>query len=178
VSSTHNDKYSFTRLKELLTRRGMSERFQACWLDSYEAATEKQLDSLRQHVPWLPDDYLEFLRITNGCVLECFVFYGIGTDHPFSIEKHQSIVDYYGRDAWLACGHDASGDMLAIGRDGTVALAGSDPPPDEPVPLCDSFHSLIEDICCGQGYVDYCRGSIEGSEWFAHIAARGWAAAP
>lgn len=165
----------FPRLRSLITRQGMSRSFQACYFESWPPASNAQLKSLLDSVPWLPSEYVEFLATTNGCVLEFFIFYGLGVDHPFPSDQRQRIIESYGRDQWFAVGHDCAGDVIAINKSGVVATAGSDPPPDQPIPLCKDFRSMIEDICCGQGYSDYFNGDVENSEWFGLIKSLGWA---
>ena len=107
-------------------------------------------------------------------MLEFFVFYGLGEGHPFPSEKNQWQVEEYGSDRWFAVGHDCSGDLIAIKQDGGIGTAGSDPPPDEPIQLCSTFHDLIERVCCGEGYAQYFSDKVDESDWFAHIRSQGW----
>lgn len=152
----------------------MSERFGACYFDSREAASNTILNGLRSRWSWLSEEYLDFLRVTNGCVLEFFVFYGAGINDSVTVETCQHVAEPYGNDRWFVAGHDASGDALVLGQSGDVGLIGTDPPPDEPTRLCSGFHELIEHVCCGPGYADYFGGDVDESEWFEFIRARGW----
>ncbi|MEP3482408.1 MAG: SMI1/KNR4 family protein [Fuerstiella sp.] len=153
----------------------MSGQFQACWFSTYPPAVDADIDSQLAERPWLPDDYLEFLRLTDGAVLEMFVFYGIRDGHTFPIANKGFYTEPYGDD-WYAVGHDPAGDAFVLHRTGRVATIGSDPPPDEPVPLCDTFHELIENICCGQRYIEYFGGppKPDESEWLDHLRLQGW----
>ncbi|EMI56763.1 Cell wall assembly and cell proliferation coordinating protein, KNR4-like domain protein [Rhodopirellula sallentina SM41] len=152
----------------------MSREFQACWFSDYPPATADNLRRLSTKHPWIPNDYLEFLRNTDGVVLETFVFYGTADGHDFPMSGRGYYVDPYGPDDWIAVGHDAAGDGLLIGRSGGVASVGSDPPPDNPVPVCDTFHELIESVCCGERYSGYFGGGLDDSDWSNYLTARGW----
>ena len=163
----------FPRLKQLMQREGMSDRFQSCWFVTHSPAAETDINAQLAERPWLPDDYVEFLRMTDGAVLEMFVLYGIADGHTYPIADKGFYTEPYGDD-WYAVGHDPAGDAFVIHRTGRVATIGSDPPPDEPVPLCDDFHQLIENVCCGQRYVDYFDGGMNDSEWLDHLRLQGW----
>ncbi len=152
----------------------MSAEFQFCWFSTYPPASEHAIAAQLSVRRWLDEDYLSFLRLTDGAVLEMFVFYGLSDGHTFPISDKGFYVEPYGKDDWLAVGHDPGGDAFVIHRSGRIATIGSDPPPDEPVPLCDSFHELIEVVCCGQRYVDYFGGSPDESEWLDHLRLQGW----
>jgi hypothetical protein len=165
----------FLRLQKLLERDGMSEMFQACWFTAYPPASEKDIAQLLATHSWLPKDYLEFLRMTDGAVLEMFVFYGLANGHDFPLADQGLYLELYGTEDWLVVGHDPAGDAFVIHRSGSIATIGSDPPPDEPVPLCDNFQTLIEDICCGPRYTEYFGGSQKNSEWLDYLRANGWA---
>ncbi|MCO8124945.1 SMI1/KNR4 family protein [Stieleria sp. TO1_6] len=164
----------FPRLARLLTREGMTDRFVSSYFEAQPPASDSQIDKLRRSVPWIPDDYVEFLRLTNGCRLEFFVFDGLGDDTPDPIAKNQWQLDDYGRDRWLAIGRDSGGDVFALGLGGAVGTISFDPPPESPVPLCDDFQTLIEHVCCGNGYADYFGGDVADSDWHSHIASFGW----
>ncbi|MCC9607985.1 SMI1/KNR4 family protein [Blastopirellula sp. JC732] len=157
-----------------MRREGMTERFLACWFNTYPPAPEEEITKLLATRPWLPHDYLEFLRMTDGAVLEMFVFYGLANGHVFPIARSEFYVKPYGSDDWVAVGQLPSGDAFVIHRSGSIATIGSDPLPDEPVPLCDSFQTLIEDICCGEWYTEFFGGPPVESEWLDHIRAKGW----
>lgn len=164
----------FPRLQELMQREGMTEKFLACWFSTYPPASDDEIARLLATRPWLPKDYLEFLRLTDGAVLEMFAFYGLANGHDFPIANREFYVEPYGADDWFAVGHDPAGDTFVIHRSGSIATIGSDPPPDEPVPLCDSFRSLVEDVCCGERYSEYFGGPPEDSEWLDYLRAKGW----
>lgn len=165
---------TFPRLQKLMQREGMSDKFQFCWFQTYPAASEDDIAAQKAARPWLPDDYVEFLRLTDGAVLEMFVLYGIAEGHTHSIENKDFYVEPYGEDDWFAVGHDPAGDAFVIHRTGGIATIGSDPPPDEPVPLCDTFHELIEDVCCGPRYIEYFGGPPDDSDWLDYLRGQGW----
>ena len=157
-----------------MRREGMSEAFQACWFQAYPPASEDDLAELKAVRPWLPDDYVEFLRLTDGAVLEMFVLYGAAEGHPHSIKNRSFYIEPYGKDDWFPVGNDPAGDAIVIHRSGRIATIGSDPPPDQPTCLCDTFHELIEEFCCGPRYIEYFRGSPDGSDWLEHLRSQGW----
>lgn len=163
----------FPKLKQLILRDGMSDKFQACWFRTYSPSSDDDINAQLAVRPWLSKDYVDFLRLTDGAVLEMFVFYGIADDHISPIADKGFYTAPYGND-WYAIGHDPAGDAFVIHRSGLIATIGSDPPTDEPVPLCDSFHELIENVCCGQRYIDYFGGAIDDSEWLEHLRLKGW----
>ena len=165
----------FPRLQSLMRREGMTEKFRFCWFQTYSPADKQHIATQLSSRPWLPKDYLEFLNITDGAILEMFVFYGIADGHPHQIPDEDIYAEPYSTDDWFTVGNDPAGDAFVIHRSGKIATVGSDPPPDEPVPLCDSFRELIEEICCGPRYVDYFGGVPIDNEWFAHIKSKGWA---
>ena len=157
-----------------MQREGMSDKFQACWFSTYPPASDDDIAAQLSIRPWLPDDYLDFLRLTDGAVLEMFVLYGISDGHTFPISDKDFYVEPYGKDNWFAVGHDPAGDAFVIHRSGRIATIGSDPPPDQPVPLCDNFHELIENVCCGQRYIEYFGGPPGESEWLDYLRLQGW----
>lgn len=165
---------SFSHLKKLMVRDGMSDAFQACWFRTFAPASEENIARLLATHSWLPADYLDFLRLTDGAVLEMFVFYGLADGHDHTIHDRGFYVEPYGKDDWFAVGHDPAGDAFVIHRSGSIATIGSDPPPDQPVPLCDNFQTLIEDVCCGSRYSEYFGGPPEESEWLDYLRLQGW----
>jgi hypothetical protein len=169
---------SFPRLQILMRREGMSEKFQFCWFKTYPAASEDDIAAQKTSRPWLPDEYIDFLRLTDGVVLEMFVLYGITAGHEFSIKNNDFYVEPYGKDDWCVIGHDPAGDAFVMHRTGRIATVGSDPPPDKPVHLCDNFHELIEDICCGSRYIDYFGAPPEESDWLDYLIGQGWVKHP
>ena len=68
-----------------MQREGMSDRFQSCWFVTHSPAAETDINAQLAERPWLPDDYVEFLRMTDGAVLEMFVLYGIADGHTYPI---------------------------------------------------------------------------------------------
>ncbi|MCA9070816.1 MAG: SMI1/KNR4 family protein, partial [Planctomycetaceae bacterium] len=160
---------SFPRLQKLMQRDGMSDKFQTCWFRIYSPASEDEIAAQLVKRPWLSEDYLEFLRLTNGATLEMFVLYEIR-----EAGKKDDCVEPFGSEDWFPVGHDPSDDVFVIHRSGCVATISSDPPPEEPIPLCDTFPELIEDVCCGPRYIPYFGGTKNETEWFDYLRGQGW----
>ena len=65
----------YPRLKELITKRDMDEMFQACWFSCNEPISDRDWKKALTAIPWLPNEYGDFLKVSNGCVLHVDVFY-------------------------------------------------------------------------------------------------------
>jgi hypothetical protein len=108
-------------------------------------------------------------------VLETFVIFGLGREHPHSFERHQWIVKPYGADKYVAIGSDPGDRTFLLHESGNVYSVGTDPPPDAPEYLCPSFTTLVDEIFCGPKFSEYFGGRRQDSDWYLFLRSQGWA---
>lgn len=163
-----------TKLKHLISGSDMTEGFRMCFFDCSDPIDENKSDILKAKIPWIPETYLDLLKISDGMTFEFFVIYSSAE----LWDRQYPLADYGGNKKYVCLGHDSSGDAFVADKDGKIYYIPTDPPPNEPLFLCENFEYLIDRIFCGPEYVEYFGGreNVEGqSEWYDYLVKNKWA---
>ncbi len=143
-------------------------------------APEAALRELQELCPYLPPDYLELLRLTDGIQLYMFIIWGTGT-YPYSdVRRDNEMWAEIWADAdippgsFFAFGEDAAGAAFAFDSQGVVFQFEVDPPDGVPHWVADRFSDLLEDVFMGPGYFRYFSSGIDANEWTAYLEEQHW----
>jgi hypothetical protein len=132
------------------------------------------LDTLTARYPFLPADYLEFLRTCDGAQLDHCVLFGSGR-HGFP-----SLGDLERR--WTTepgaeqfpFGEDSGGGALFISADVTVGLAEPQAPHEQRI-IAGSFNEFLDEVLMGRQYAAlFPYGPPTADPWLAFLQQQGW----
>ncbi len=142
-------------------------------------APESALRELQELCPYLPPDYLEFLRLADGIRLDMFVICGTGAS-PFPEVRHLNkiLAETWANadippDSFFAFGEDAGGGAFAFDSQGAVFLFEVDPPDGVPHWVADRFSDLLEDVFMGPGYFSFFSPDYT-NDWTAYLEEQHW----
>ncbi|HXK59512.1 MAG TPA: SMI1/KNR4 family protein [Acidobacteriota bacterium] len=133
------------------------------------------IQTLVEKFPFLPADYLEFLRFTDGAQLDLFVLFGSGES---SFPPLESLMRRWAevlppREA-CPIGEDSGGGVFWIAPDGRVHLHYIDSAESEA--LAQSYGELLSEVFLGPRYLSlFPRGATARNEWLLYLREKGWA---
>ena len=144
-------------------------------------ASRHLIAKLQVDFPWVAEDYIRFLELTNGAdIAQCrFV----------ECERLGSSLEMYGEtyptERWLPFGFEAGGDPLLLHKSGKVALGKGKSNSEEFQYLADSFSSFLSDVIMGQRYASIFRipqdehaafyaEAIGEDPWLAFLVEQEW----
>lgn len=146
-----------------------------------QGASAETIARLKSTFPFAADDYVEFLRRSDGAdIAQCrFV---AGDRIVAQVEQYG---DVYPPDRWLPFGYDAGAVPLLLHESGKVALGEGNGSTEVAEFLADSFASFLSDVILGQRYggifrvpgedqADFYAEEIAEDPWLAFLVEQGW----
>ena len=143
-----------------------------------QGADEDFLSYLRQAFPFIDDEYVSFLRETDGVQIDMYQLFGSGRSGFTSIsEGMKQWKPIIGNDG-IAIGEDPSGDCIVIGKDGRVRLVDyrMQQSQDGRI-MAESFPELVGDVLMGPSFPKvFPNGRIPAheNEWTRFLRRQGW----
>jgi hypothetical protein len=164
-----------------VTRRALADRPEmAIVFDaSSQGASEDFLRTLIASYPFLSQDYLDFLKTTDGLQIDMCVMYGSGMT-PFrsivqAANMWRPILDL---SRFCPIGEDVSGRCFALNCEGEVWRFDHDPPdPANARKLASSFSEFLDNVLMGSRFVELFDGYWQNrrdNEWTQHMRHQGW----
>lgn len=157
-----------------------------------DGATNSFLESMRQRFPFVDDEYLSFLKLSNGARLDLCVLFGSGEDpdpsFPSVIADLESMRDDLEYTEWQQIAADDG--VIPIGRDSGCSRFLM--MPNKEIILVDvirqtpavgrviaqSFAELLEDVFMGEHFDDLFypnKLTLEDEDaWTQHLRQQGW----
>lgn len=141
-------------------------------------ANEDFLSNLRQAFPFIDDEYVSFLRETDGVQIDMYQLFGSGrsgfTSISDGIKRWKPIIG----DDGIAIGEDPSGDCIVIGKDGRVRLVDyrMEQGQDGRI-LAESFSELVGDVLMGPSFPKLFPNGwspAHENEWTRFLRRQGW----
>ena len=142
-------------------------------------AGEAFLQRLVERHPFLPDDYLLFLRQCDGLQIDMCVLYGSGATSFRSIaQASASWHDVIDVNNYCPIGEDSGGSCFALSRDGAVWRFDQDPPDAHAArKMAATFSEFVDSVLMGARFPDLFDGKWQNrndNEWSQHLKEQGW----
>ena len=143
-------------------------------------ATDAFIAHVVRRFPFVSEEYLDFLRLTDGAQIEMCVFFGSEDSRQGSLfhaaSRWRNIIDLHGG---LPVGEDAGGACFVLNTQGAIRLVENDPPTSENgVLLAASLGEFFGDILMGPRFPAlYGKQSLSqlANAWTKYLGDRGWA---
>ena len=147
--------------------------------ESLPGASETFIGFLRKEFPFVDEQYLDFLRNTNGVQIDMFVLFGSEESvFPSVIEGLKRWTDVLHGSGALPIGEDPSGSCIAMSRDHKIILVSNDPPdPTNTRVLAADFGQFLDEVLMGPRFPQLFPGSWtvkHENEWTEHMRQQGW----
>jgi hypothetical protein len=140
-------------------------------------APEAFISALRSQYPFITNDYLEFLRFSDGAQLWMFVLFGSKPSTFPSIPEARSRWASNLGDR-LPIGEDPSGMCLVMERAGNiVTIDYTTDAGDHVESLASTLGEFLDEVLLGPRFPELFKDSREGppeNEWTAHLRHQGW----
>ena len=143
-------------------------------------AKESFLNKLESDYPFVPDDYVRFLRMTDGATIAQCRF--LGSANFDSLAPLHS--DTYPKNDWLLIGLDPGGDPLLLHKTRKVAIGEGKSSSGNFEVLASNFGEFLCDVLMGQRFASVFRvrddhqrfyeGEIDQDPWIAYLVKQGW----
>lgn len=146
-----------------------------------EGAPADLITKVRADFPFVSDDYLQFLALTNGAdIAQCRLVEGEGLE-----SMPEQYGDVYPKECWLPFGWEAGGDPLLLHESGKVAI-GEGKSNDEAVEFAaDSFADFLSNVLMGQRYaatyripdeeqLEFYHTEIDEDPWLTFLVEQKW----
>jgi len=111
------------------------------------------IDNLKVNYPFITNDYLEFLEITDGADIAQCVFFGVD-DFDSSARLY---VDVFSKEDWMPFAYEAGGDPLLLHKNGKIFLGDGKSNKESFIFLANSFSDFLCDVLMGQRYASIFR---------------------
>ena len=141
-------------------------------------ADESFISQIASAFPFVTEDYLDFLRETDGAIMFVFVLFGSDKSWTRTIFDETAAWKYLIGDAGLVISADAWGNPIVLCNDRRVRLLDFTMEKiQDGLILADSFGSFLSDVLMGDRLPLLCGGEFpEGyeTEWLTHLRRHGW----
>jgi hypothetical protein len=164
-----------------ITRTALAQRPEMAIVfdEGGKGAPEEFLSTLVATYPFLPQEYLDFLRTTDGLQIDMCMVYGSGMTPfrsiPQAAELWRPILNL---SRFCPIGEDASGRCFAVNREGEVWRFDHDPPDTGNArKLASSFSDFLDNVLMGSRFVELFDGhwaNRRDNEWTQHMRQVGW----
>ncbi len=138
---------------------------------------ESALGKLLASFPFLPDEYIDFLAITNGAQLDHCVLFGTDTSSfPVLDDLHRRWKELFPPNNYFCFGEDSGGGVFYLQTDGSVWLAEPQAPHSKRV-ISSGFGYFLDEILMGSKYATilFPFGTFQGDELLEFLKREGWA---
>ncbi len=134
------------------------------YFDLVAGASDQFLDLLRRRFPFIDEEYLSFLKISDGASFDMCTLFGSGeSTYPAIIGELESLQDDLEdipgwedvaiRNEFVPIGKNAGGDGFLLMPDRQIVLIDYiREVPGEGRPIANSFAELLDDVFMGPGY--------------------------
>jgi len=148
--------------------------------DSAGPASEVFLASLKERYSFIAEEYLTFLRQSDGAQIWMYVLAGSGESTFPSIDR---LIERWNANLGTAAlivpiGEDPSGSCLALTEDGRVVLLDFKmDSPDEAEAIATSFDEFLDKVLMGNKYPSLFIGGLtpdHENEWTEYLREQGW----
>ena len=146
-----------------------------------EGASESFLKQLKEEYPFLPLDYFEFLKFTNGAdIAQCVL---VGNDNfTMTVENYS---DVFEKENWMPFAWAAGGDPLLIHKSGKVALGEGKKNKQEYIFVAGSFSEFLNEVLLGQKlgniywlsedeHQSFYKEEKEDDTWIEYLIEQNW----
>jgi hypothetical protein len=139
-----------------------------------DPAPAEHLAAIRARAPFVPESYLDFLRLTDGAQFDFFVLYGSGQTQFRSLkeanESWEPVVDL---SRSLVIGEDAVGNAFVLDEDGRIRRVSNDPPGRDEV-VAESFDALLDSGFMGPRYAKLVGTITDDNIWWSILRENAW----
>lgn len=116
-------------------------------------AAKAFLDTLVNAFPFVQEDYLEFLKISDGAdIAQCRLL----SEREFK-SGSSLYSDRYLKYEWMPFGYEAGGDPLLLNRNGKIFLGEGKSSSNDALFIADSFSDFLCNVLMGQRYASIFR---------------------
>lgn len=148
---------------------------------AYPGASGEMIIALKDKYPFVDEEYLDFLKASNGIVIETIVLYGLENDQFISMHKVEtrlSSVRGVGQDG-IPIGHLPSNDYIILCIDGKVRIINylmTDLL--EGDIIAESFSIFLNDFLMGSRFLELWLPGIwteeDETDWTRFLRSKGW----
>jgi hypothetical protein len=144
-------------------------------------ASNAAISLIRQKYIFLPQDYFDFLQVTDGADIAQCRFFGSAE----YISASEIYTEVYPKEAWYVFGAESGGDPLLIDCAGKVAIGVGKSYSGEFTLLANSFSDFLSEIIMGpkypmifgikeSGFSDFVKEEEKEDPWLAFLIERKW----
>jgi hypothetical protein len=144
-------------------------------------ANDDFISMLRDKYPYISEDYIYFLKLTDGADIAQCTFFS-STTFSRGAEMYS---DIYPDSNWFPFGHEAGGDPLMLHNSGKVAIGHGKSTSGEFNFLANSFSDFLNEIIMGprypsifrleeKDYTDFYKEELEEDPWLAFLIEQKW----
>jgi hypothetical protein len=146
-----------------------------------KGASSEFILKLKSRYPFVSEDYLQFLEITDGADIAQCRFLEEGDFDSIAGQYGQ----IYPKERWMPFGYEAGGDPLLLGNSGKVALGEGKANKEVFIILANSFSEFLCEVLMGQKYASvfrveqdeydkFYKEEIEDDPWLAFLVKNQW----
>jgi SMI1 / KNR4 family (SUKH-1) len=140
--------------------------FENCW-------QQDELEELVREYPYLPSEYIDFIKEFDGCGLAWVTFYGSKNSPIIPLREE---IDYWFdklKGDYFPFGKDASGSIYLFDRKGRVLLFDKyDYEFENPKIIAENFVEFVDKCLLGKRYEEF--NYIEKDGFYNFLKSQGW----
>ena len=148
---------------------------------AYPGASGEMINRLKNKYPFADEEYLDFLKTSNGIVIETIVLYGLNDNQYNSMHDAEDLWGFVrgvGQDG-IPIGHFPSGDCLILCIDGKVRIINYTMTDIlEGDIIAESFSTFLNDFLMGSRFLELWLPHIWKEEdetlWTQFLRLKGW----
>jgi len=139
------------------------------------------LEKIKLEYPFVTDDYLNFLRMTDGADIAQCSFLETNNFDDFASQYGQT----YSKKTWMPFGFEAGGDPLLLHFSGKIAMGDGKANHENVVFLANNFSDFLNNVLMGSKYAsifrieednfsEFYQNEVEDDPWLAFLVKRNW----
>lgn len=133
-----------------------------------------ELDSILKTYPWVPKEYINFIKKYDNIGIAWVVFYGSENGNIIPLGKE---IEYWRNEGmpedYFPFGKGPGGEVYVFNKEGhVIEFADDDYDFEHPKFIASSLQEFVEDCLMGKRYADFNR--IENDRYYAFLQLQGW----
>lgn len=141
-----------------------------------QGAPEDFISDLRRQYPFVPESYVDLLRLTDGLQLDYFTIFGSGqSPFPSLSEANHAWRRQLEASKNLVVAEDASGSAFVLRDDAKIFLISTEAPEEQATFVAWSFDDLLDEVFMGPRYLSlFPYGPRPDNDWLTFLLDQRW----